>query len=193
MIKTLFSRVGLLLLAAGMFISPAATFAAGPPQWKVDRAQSRVEFASSFGGAPFTGQFRRWNARIGFDPADLAHSSVVAIIDLGSAATGDQSRDSALPEQDWFYVVKFPTAKFQSNRFRKIAANRYEAIGTLTLRGVSKPLRLPFDLVIKGNVAVMKARLDINRLAFGVGQGQFADPSSIPANVVLNLLVTARK
>lgn len=66
-------------------------------------------------------------------------------------------------------------------------------MGTLEIRGVKKPLRLPFQLDIKGNAAVMRSQVNINRLLFGVGQGQFADPKAIPANVGLALLVTAQK
>ncbi|MBB6123424.1 YceI family protein [Sphingobium subterraneum] len=173
--------------------APLPGEAKSPAVWKMNSARSKVEFRSSFGGDAFTGQFKRWNARILFDPTDLAHSSVAATIDLASAATGDSSRDTSLPEKDWFYVAKFPTAKFVSTSFRALGGNRYEAAGTLEIRGIKKPLKLPFQLDIKGNVAVMRAQVAVNRLLFGVGQGQFADPQSIPANVAVNLIVTAQK
>lgn len=185
-------RAAMVVALSTSLLAPGFAMAK-PPLWKVNSARSKVEFRSSMGGDAFSGQFRRWDAQIVFDPADLAHSSVVATIDLASAFTGDSSRDSSLPEQDWFYVAKFPHAKFVSNNFRKIGGNRYEAVGTLEIRGVRKPLKLPFQLDIKGNVAVMRSQVNINRLLFGVGQGQFADPKSIPANVGLNLIVTAQK
>lgn len=193
MIFTHLLRNAFLCALASLALFSSGAVAKDPPNWKVDSARSKIEFKSSFGGDAFTGRFKRWSANIKFDPADLAHSSVVATIDLRSAATGDSSRDTSLPEKDWFYAAKFPVAKFQSNRFRKLGGNRYEAIGTIEIRGVKKPLNLPFQLSIKGDNALMRAQVNINRLLFGVGQGQFGSPDSVPANVSVNLIVAAKK
>lgn len=57
---------------------------------------------------------------------------------------------------------------------RKVGDGSYAADGTLTLRGVSKPLTLPFTLEISCDTAHAKGHLDLTRDAFGVGQGPWA-------------------
>ena len=66
-------------------------------------------------------------------------------------------------------------------------------MGQLTLRGVSKPLTLPFTLAITGDQARMKASLALNRLAFGVGQDEWKATTALPATVTVNIAISARR
>ncbi|MFZ5671211.1 MAG: YceI family protein [Pseudomonadota bacterium] len=179
-----------LALAAAM---AAPAWAAPAPAWTVDKAASRVTFSSSFDGGAFTGRFQRWDAAIRFDPANLAGSSVTASFDTASAVTGDATRDEALPEADWFAAARFPKATFKATAFRALGGGRYQAIGDLTIRGVTKPLTLPFSLAITGDTARMTASIGLNRLAFGVGQGDWKTTETVPATVTVNIDLTARR
>jgi polyisoprenoid-binding protein YceI len=172
---------------------PTAALAAPAPAWTVDKTASAVRFTSSMGGEGFSGAFRRWDAQIRFDPANLAGSSVTASIDTTSAATGNSDRDQALPTDDFFAAAKFPRATFTANGFKAVGPGRYQAVGQLTLRGVTKPLTLPFTLVITGAQAKMTASLALNRLAFGVGQGQWSKPDAIPNPVTVTIAIAAKR
>jgi polyisoprenoid-binding protein YceI len=171
----------------------AAPAWAAPPAWTVDKAASKVAISSTFDGQTVGGSFRKWDADIRFDPKDLAHSSARVSIDVGSAATGDADRDSALPDTPWFFAAKYPKATFVTHSFKALGANRYAAQGDLTIRGVTKPLTLPFSLVITGDTAKMNAAVSVNRLAFGVGQGEWATTEVIPAAVQVTIALTAHK
>ena len=57
----------------------------------------------------------------------------------------------------------------------------------LTIRGVAKPLTLPFTLAITGAAAKMNAAVALNRLAFGVGQGEWKATDTVPAGVTVNV------
>ncbi|MGA0602190.1 YceI family protein [Caulobacter sp. KR2-114] len=178
---------------AAVVLVPAAAVAAPAPAWTVDKAASHVTFASSFSGTGFTGGFRRWDAAIRFDPKNLAGSSVTATIDTGSAATGSPDRDQALPTDTFFAAGRFPKASFVATSFKDLGGGRYQAIGTLTIRGVAKPLTLPFTLAITGAQAHMTAAVAVNRLAYGVGQGEWQATEAIPAAVTVSLDLTARR
>jgi len=180
-------------IAALAVAAPVLAAPAPAPVWTVDRAASRVGFSSAFDGAAFTGSFRRWDAAIRFDPANLAGSSVTASFDMTSATTGDADRDSALPTNDWFAAARFPKATFTANTFKALGGGRYQAIGDLTLRGVSRPLTLPFSLVITGDTARLNASVALSRLAFGVGQGEWANTAVVPATVTVNISLTAKR
>ncbi|KQM96563.1 YceI family protein [Sphingomonas sp. Leaf25] len=179
------------LAAIALIAAPAV--AASAPSWTIDKTRSQVGFVASMGGQAINGSFKRFDARIAFDPANLPESSVTAVIDTASATTGDASRDQSLPTPDWFNVKAFPRATFASKTFKNLGGNRYQAAGTLTIRGVARPVVLPFQLVIAGNVAQMRGTLTIDRRWFGVGQGQFASPDSVAANVKINIAIHARK
>jgi polyisoprenoid-binding protein YceI len=180
-----------LAIAAVLAFAPALAFAA--PTWVVDHNASKLVFSSSVGGKPFTGVFRRWDAVIHFDPNDLAHSDVVATIDITSAFTGDNDRDTEMPDQDFFWTSHFPRAQFVAHSFQAAGPGRYVAIGELTIRGVTKPLNLPFALAISGAQAHMNARIGLNRLAFGIGQGDWQATDSIPAGVGVGIDLIAHR
>jgi len=174
-------------------LSPLAAVAATPPAWIVDKATSSLRFTSSMAGESFTGAFRRWDADIRFDPANLPASSVTVTIDVASAATGNPDRDQALPTATFLDAPAFPRATFVAHHFTALGAGRYQADGVLTLRGVGKPLSLPFTLAIQGGQARMTGQVAINRLAFGVGQDEWKATTTIPAAVAVAVAITARR
>jgi polyisoprenoid-binding protein YceI len=180
------------LLATALALTPVLAMAA-PATWVVDKAASRLTFTSTVSGQAFTGRFARWDAAIHFDPKDPAHSDVTATIDVTSAATGSGDRDAELPDQDWFWTSHFPRASYVAHGFQAAGPGRYVAVGVLTIRGVAKPLNLPFALAINGAAAHMTGAIALNRLAFGVGQGEWAATDTVPANVTVNVDLTARR
>src|ERR1700741_938814 len=128
------------LPALGAFVLAAAPAIAAPaPSWTADKAHSRVGFVASMNGQAINGSFRSWATRIAFDPKNLAGSSVVAVIDTASAATGDATRDQALPTADWFSTKAFPRATFVAKQFKNLGGGRYQAIGQVTIPGSTRP------------------------------------------------------
>ncbi|MBA3812224.1 MAG: YceI family protein [Caulobacteraceae bacterium] len=184
--KRFFAPLCVALLATAVRAAPA-------PGWAVDKVASSVRFSSSLNGAAFSGAFRRWDADIRFDPANLAGSSVTASFETASAATGDADRDQALPTAVFLSAAQFPRATFAAHAFKALGAGRYQAIGTLTLRGATKPLTLPFTLAITGPQARMNATVALNRLAFGVGQNEWKATGNLPAVVTVTIALTARR
>jgi polyisoprenoid-binding protein YceI len=179
-------------LLAALALATAAR-AAPAPTWTVDKAASAIRFSSSMNTQAFSGTFRRWDAAIAFDPKNLAGSRVTASIDVASAATGDPDRDQALPTAAFLAAARFPKATFTAHAFKDLGGGRYAAIGQLTLRGVTKPLTLPFSLAISGARARMKASLALNRLAFGVGQDEWKATTALPANVNVTIAIAATR
>jgi polyisoprenoid-binding protein YceI len=177
---------------AAAALAPSLALAA-PPLWSVDKAASHLTFSSSASGAAFTGSFGRWDAVIHFDPKDLAHSDVSATVDIASASTGNGDRDAELPDQDWFWASHFPRATFVAHGFQAAGPGRYAAPGVLTIRGVAKPLTLPFTLAITGASAKMNAQVQLNRLTFGIGQGEWKATDTVPAGVTVRVDLTARR
>jgi polyisoprenoid-binding protein YceI len=166
------ARSAALLIAAAAFSTLAG--AAQATVWKIDPARSRLGFSGVQAGAPFKGRFGRFGAAIAFDPDRPSPAHLLVTVDLASVATGDTQRDEAWPGKDWFDTAQFPQAKFESTALHRKGPNAFEAVGVLTLRGVSHPLILPFTLDANGKSAHARGHVDLSRTAFGVGQGTWA-------------------
>jgi polyisoprenoid-binding protein YceI len=175
------------------FLATSAASAPPASAWLVDKAASSVRFTSSMAGEAFSGTFRRWDADVQFDVANLSGSSVTATFDVGSVVTGNADRDQALPTPTFFNAPAFPRATFVARGFTQAGPGHYVAAGVLTLRGVSRPLTLPFALTVTGSQARMTGSATINRLAFGVGQDEWKATTAIPAAVTVSVAVSARK
>lgn len=167
-------------LLAGALITAHTARAA---EWKLDPAASRLGFAGTQAGSPFEGRFEQFDAEIRFDAADLAHSKVVVIIEMASAETGNAARDEAVRGADWFNVAQFPQARFETAQIRALSDDRYEADATLSIRDVTKPVRLPFSLQTTPSGTRAVGNLTINRVDYGVGQGQWAGPQVVGHDV----------
>jgi polyisoprenoid-binding protein YceI len=178
---------------AALLTAAQSAFAADALVWTVDSAKSKLGFSGSQTGQPFSGTFARYTAAIAFDPAHLETSRLKVTVDLGSAATGDPQRDDALPGDDWFAVSQFPQATFVSDKILKKPDGTYEADGTLTLRGATHPLALPFTLDINGTNAHAKGHVTLVRTSFGVGQGQWATGDYVALDVGIDIDIVATR
>lgn len=167
--------------------------ATGPvPRWTVAPG-GRVGFSVSVNGERVSGRFDRWNAAIVFDPERLGESSISAEIDLASVASGDGERDAMLAGDEFFAIAANPKARFSARDIRPLGGNRYEARGTLSMKGKSQALRLRFTLDIDGDTARASGSATIDRRRFGVGTGQFEDTGTIAADTAITVKFSARR
>ncbi|KTE45028.1 MULTISPECIES: YceI family protein [unclassified Sphingopyxis] len=150
--------------------------------WSV-ASGGRLGFTARWNGDAVAGRFGRWDADIKFSPDDLAKSRIKVTVDLASADTGDGQRDDSLKGSDFFDSGAHPKAVYSARDIRHLGGDRYEARGTLDLRGVEKPATLRFTLAIDGDRARVAGSTRIDRTAFGVGQGEWAATDAIAAGV----------
>ena len=91
---------------------------------------------------------------------------------------------------DFLDATGFPTATFKADLLP--AENGYVASGTLTLKGASQPLDLPFSLELEGDTARMSASTTLQRLDFGIG-ATMPDESSLGFPVKVDITLTATR
>ena len=162
--------------------TPAAP-AAGAGNYAVDPAKSWLGFTARQSGGDVDGRFEKFTARITFSDANLAASRFNVDVTMQSVNTQDDNRDTVLRDTDLFNVAKFPTAHFVTSAFARKAPGQYEATGKLTIRDVTREIHLPFTFqsAQEGgkSVAWLKGGLTVNRLDYGVGQGEWQDTSVV--------------
>jgi len=170
---------------------PCITQPALAAHWTVDYAKSRLGFTVQWSNEPFSGTFKKWNADIDFDPANLAQAHASVDVDLASEESDEPDFDSGLKGAQGFATSQFPTAHFVTKSFVQKAANAYVARGSLTLHGVSQDITLPFTLTMSGRRAHIAGSAHVLRSDFGLGHGAWAASTPVSQDVTINIDLTA--
>jgi polyisoprenoid-binding protein YceI len=166
-------------LCGAVVAAADAPAAAAAQHWSMDPAHSRLTFAAVQAGARFEGRFATFDPQIDFDAAHLSASRFVVTVATGSADTRDKERDETLRGKDFFDATRWPEARFETTAITSSGNGRFEAQGKLTIRDVTRPVRLEFTFTpaADGRTARLTGSTTIQRLDFGVGQGEWADTS----------------
>jgi polyisoprenoid-binding protein YceI len=167
----------LLVVTMGAVALPAAA------QQKLLPAQSSIAFEVKQMGVPVQGHFKKFDAQVNFDPAKLATSKVTFTVDIGSATMGSPEMDHELPKATWFNAAKFPQAQFTSSAFKALGGGKYEVAGQLAIKGQSQNVLVPLTMAQTGAVTTATGVLPIKRLAFKIGDGEWADTSMVADDV----------
>lgn len=154
----------------------------------VQAAGSTLTFATRYQGEVFVGRLPGFTTRLSFDPRKLDASRLDVTIPLAGASIDNPEGTETLKGPSFFDVPKFPNARFVATRFRSLGGNRYAADGTLTLRGVARPVTLAFTWKA-GAKPVLTGAATVRRLEFGVGGGEWADTGLIPDEVAVSTKV----
>jgi polyisoprenoid-binding protein YceI len=160
-----------------------ATALPAAAQQKLLPAQSDISFTIKQMGVPVQGSFKKFDAQINFDAAKLAASKVTFTVDIGSATMGAREVDAELPKAPWFNTPKFPQAQFTSSAIKSLGAGKYEVAGKLAIKGQTRDVLVPLTMTQAGAVTVASGVLPIKRLAFNIGDGEWADTSMVADEV----------
>ena len=162
--------------------------------WMAVSEESVVGFAGEVDGAPFDGRFESWMAKIAFDPADLASSSVEVSMDVTTATIDDPFYDPAMRGENWFDAANHPEATFRSSSFAPAGGEGdYLATGVVAIRGVEQPVELPFSLTIDGDRAEAAATVTLDRLAFGIGAEPSPQAPEVSEAITVSIKVVANR
>jgi polyisoprenoid-binding protein YceI len=152
------------ILALGVLALPAAA-----EEWKLDPNHSRVKFsieAKLFGAE---GIFHTVTVKDDINEKALEQSKLEMTIDINSLDTANAKRDEDIKKEAFFDVAKYPTATIVVKSIRKIGEANYEGDAELTLHGVTKPVKLPAQILLNDAGRLrFRGSLQINRQDYGV-------------------------
>ena len=155
--------------------------------WQVQEGEIAITVLQL--GSEVTGRFADWTAQISFDPdAGPEFGAVTTTIAIGSLTLGSVTDQAMGP--DFFDATAFPTATFTGPILAE--GDDYRVDGTLTLKGITAPVALPFTLSIDGDTATMSGQTQVNRQTFGIGDSM-ADESNLGFPVVIDVTLTATR
>jgi len=126
----------------------AATVLADTQTYVVDRPHSEADFSVRHMMSKVSGKFDDFTGTINLDRANASASSVEFTIKTASINTGDANRDKHLRTADFFDVEKNPEIHFKSTAIATTKnKNVFNVTGDLTMRGVTKRVTLPVELL----------------------------------------------
>jgi polyisoprenoid-binding protein YceI len=158
--------------AIAVLSSAAAAAADNVASYSADAQQSKLEFTGVQAGAEFKGVFHKFTAAVDFAPDALAGSHIDVQIDVNSVDSMDKDRDATMRGKDIFDVAHMPAAHYVTKTIAKTAAG-FSAVGALTLHGVTKDVPIDFQFTNAAGGAKLAGTAKLNRLDFGVGQGDW--------------------
>ncbi len=136
----------------------------------LDSENSKVNFVIKNLGLAVNGSFSGLKGNITFDPKNLKSFEITASVNSNSVNTDNKARDKHLRKADYFDVEKYPEITFKSTKIEVAKRiNRYDVEGTITIKGISKPIKLEMLLTENGTKLELKCNFEINRRNFKIG------------------------
>jgi len=171
--------------------APAAAAPAASPAASHYRQAGGASLTFSFmqAGAENHGSFRQFTTELTWDEKNPAAGKLEVTVQTASLDTQDQDRNDTLAGPDLFDVKKYPTARYSAGSFARRPDGSLEAIGKLTLRGVTRDLRVPVKIRAAGSGLELSGEVTLKRLDFGVGQGEWKSTESVGDDVKLQYKV----
>lgn len=158
------------------------------PNWNVDTTKAKVEFSIKGPFGTVHGNFSGLKADIKFDEKAPGNSSISATVDTKTISTGIGMRNHDLKKEEWFDADKYSTIEYHAKKVEKNGSG-YKAIGELTMKGVTKPIEIPFTFTRSGSTGVFKGQFKVNREDFKVGKPR----SSVGDEVTISLDVPVKQ
>jgi polyisoprenoid-binding protein YceI len=153
--------------------------------YTLDKAHASLIFrVDHLGFSNYTARFKRFDAQLQFDPANLAASGVVVEIDPRSIETDYPDPvtldfNAQLQGVEWLNTAQYPAMTFRSSSVEPTGRGAMRINGALTLRGVTRPMVL--DATFNGGYAGhpmdprarigFSARGSLSRSQFGISFG----------------------
>jgi polyisoprenoid-binding protein YceI len=181
-----------LALLSGLVLASAA----GAAEFTAIQAErSTLVFTYRQMGVPVDGHFRKFAARIAFDPAKPAAAKAALDVDLASIDAGSAEANDEVAGKAWFNTKTFPQASFVSTGVKALGGNRYEVAGKMTIKGRTQDVVAPFTFTPKGKDALVEGAFTLKRADFAIGEGMWADFGTVANEIQIKFqfLATAGK
>jgi polyisoprenoid-binding protein YceI len=158
---------------------------------KADPTKSSITAVFKQMNVPVEGKFKKFNARIEYDPSKPDASNATVEIDISGFDLGDPAFNAEVMNKDWFNAPQFPQAAFKSTSMKSVGGDKFNVNGKLTIKGKTVDVQFPMIIKKEGAHQVFEGTLPIKRLAFNIGEGEWKDTSMVADEVLIKFRVLA--
>jgi polyisoprenoid-binding protein YceI len=89
-----------------------------------------------------SGSFKNFEAEVETNETDFSTAQINLTAEMNSITTNNEQMDAHLRTSDFFEVEKYPGMEFTSARVEKIDSDTFAIYGELTLKGVTRAVKL---------------------------------------------------
>jgi polyisoprenoid-binding protein YceI len=164
-------------------------------EWAFDKSHSNVSFSvTHMLIAETEGTFKSFDGKVISDGDSFENAEISLTVDINSVDTDNEKRDGHLKSDDFFNTEKFPEMTFKSKKFTKLDDKNYELTGDLTIRDVTKEVKL--DVVLNGTIvdpwgntrAGFKLRGELNRFDYNLKWNKVMEAGGLVVSETVTIL-----
>lgn len=151
--------------------------------WLLDEDRSKIGFQYQAMGATLDGEFPQYMADIQLDPAKPDQARITLDVTTAKTDAGNPDATAEVGSPLFFDSHRYPTARFASSRIQPQGNGRFLVEGKLSVKGITRPARIPVMLKTEGKNQRLTGTFKLNRLDYKIGDGMWADTSALANEV----------
>lgn len=184
------TRFGALLRSlAAILIITAAIGGTNAVAKLASSQNAEIKFVATQMDVAVDGEFKKFTADVDFDPTKPSLGKINVVIDVATVDTGSSDANELLKGKDFLDAVHYPQATFTSTSITAADAGKFRAKGQFTLKGRSLPLMIPFTVRPEGAGMWFEGSIPLSRLAYKVGEGEWADTGTLADQVLIRFKI----
>lgn len=169
------------IVATGLLAASGLAFAAPLSVGPANKGELSATFEQE--GVSVKNPFLKWSGRIDYDPKNVAAATAQIDVEMASYDM-DPLYVAELKKKAWFDTAAHPVGTFRSTAIKPVSATRFDATGTLTLKGKSQTVTVP--VTVNGNT--FDGTFSISRKAFGIGDPVWDDAVKDKVTITFHLV-----
>jgi len=165
-------------------------------KWVIDPMHSEVQFkVKHLVISTVSGFFKTFEGALETDTDDFEGAKVSFSLDIDSIDTNQAPRDEHLKSAEFFDAAQYPKIEFKSTSFTKTDTDEFELAGDLTMKGVTKPVKLAVEYGgqtndFYGNTkAGFEVTGKVNRKEFGLTWDGITEAGSVVVGEDIKLII----
>lgn len=115
-------------------------------KWAIDPTHSEIGFkVKHMMFTNVSGKFDTYEASVTTEDDTFTNANIEFSADINSIDTRNADRDGHLKSADFFDAENYPKLTFKASSLSKVEDGNYEIAGDLTIKGVTKFVKLPAE------------------------------------------------
>lgn len=163
-------------------------------KWNVDKSHSSIDFSiTHLLISEVSGNFKDFEITATSED-EFKNPTFEATINASSIDTNNKMRDNHLKAKDFFDTKNYEKITFKSTSFRQIDDKKFELIGDITIKGITKSITFLGKLngIIKDprsgkTKAGLKLTTELNRDAYNIGKGTSSISDDVEVTIRLEM------
>ena len=199
-------------LVSLLSLTAMASVALGAPQtfdFKDPKGVNNAVFKVDAPLEAIQGSANGISGSVTFDPADASSTKGKIVVAAASLHVPNPMMKGHLHSDQWMDVAKYPEVTFETKELKNVKTSgdntTADAVGTLTIKGVSREITAPVKLSylkdklgqrvpnMKGDLLVIRANFTVKRSDFGINTAAPQDKVSDDIELALSIAGAAAR